>query len=62
MSKTPDVQVQRTIELVFARFATLGSCQKVMRSLRDDGILLPRQQRGGRTPANSSGANLLKQL
>jgi len=25
VSKTPDLQVQRTIELVFARFATLGS-------------------------------------
>ena len=47
VSKTPDMQVQRTIDLVFARFTTLGSCQKVLRSLRDDGILLPRQQRGG---------------
>jgi DNA invertase Pin-like site-specific DNA recombinase len=47
VSKTPDMQVQRTIELVFARFETLGSCQKVLRSLRDDGILLPRHQRGG---------------
>jgi hypothetical protein len=47
VSKTPDLQVQRTIELVFARFEILGSCQKVLRSLRDDGILLPRQQRGG---------------
>jgi DNA invertase Pin-like site-specific DNA recombinase len=47
VSKTPDVQVQRTLELVFARFEALGSCQKVLRSLRDDGILLPRQQRGG---------------
>jgi hypothetical protein len=25
VSKTPDVQVQRTIELVFARFEALGS-------------------------------------
>ena len=47
VSKTPDMQVQRTLELIFARFETLGSCQKVMRSLRDDGILLPRHQRGG---------------
>ena len=45
--KDPDLQVQRTIELIFARFATLGSCQKVMRSLRDDALLLPRRQRGG---------------
>ena len=45
--KDPDLQVQRTIDLVFARFAALGSCQRVMRTLRDDGILLPRWQRGG---------------
>lgn len=45
--KDPDLQVQRTIDLVLARFAALGSCQKVMRSLRDDGLLLPRRQRGG---------------
>jgi DNA invertase Pin-like site-specific DNA recombinase len=45
--KDPDLQIQRTLELVFARFAALGSAQKVMRSLRDDGILLPRRQRGG---------------
>ncbi len=47
VTKDPDLQVQRTIALVFARFATLGSGQKVMRSLRDDGLLLPRRQRGG---------------
>jgi len=45
--KDPDLQVQHTIDLVFARFATLGSCQKVLRSLRDDGLLLPRRQHGG---------------
>ncbi len=45
--KDPDLQVQRSIELVFARFTSLGSCQKVLRSLRDDGILLPRRQHGG---------------
>ncbi len=45
--KDPDLQVQHAIALVFARFDTLGSCQKVMRSLRDDGILLPRRQRAG---------------
>src|SRR4051794_8537463 len=45
--KDPDLQVQRTLALVFARFATLGSCQKVLRSLRDDDLLLPRHQRGG---------------
>jgi Recombinase len=45
--KDPDLQVQQTIDLVFTRFATLGSCQKVLRSLRDDGVLLPRRQHGG---------------
>jgi DNA invertase Pin-like site-specific DNA recombinase len=45
--KDPDLQVQHTIALVFARFTRLGSCQKVLRSLRDDGVLLPRRQHGG---------------
>lgn len=45
--KHPDQQVQHTITLVFERFAKLGSCQKVLRSLRDDGLRLPRQQMGG---------------
>ncbi|HEU5424648.1 MAG TPA: recombinase family protein [Nitrolancea sp.] len=45
--KDPDRQVQHAIELVFARFAALGSCQKVMRSFRDDGLLLPRHQTSG---------------
>lgn len=47
VSKTPHIPVQRTIELVFEQFAALGSCQKVMWSLRDEDILLPRLQRGG---------------
>src|SRR5664279_1214735 len=42
--KDPDLQVQRTIDLAFSRFTLLGSCQKVMRSLRDDGVLFPRRQ------------------
>src|SRR5215475_14350111 len=45
--KDPDLQVQHTIDLVFTRFVALGSCQKVLRSLRDDGVLLPRRQHGG---------------
>jgi DNA invertase Pin-like site-specific DNA recombinase len=45
--KDPDQQVQAMIALVFQRFATLGSCQKVLRSLRDDGLLLPRHQVAG---------------
>jgi DNA invertase Pin-like site-specific DNA recombinase len=47
VSKDPDQQVQHTLELVFDRFSRLGSCQKVLPSLRDDGILLPRHQTGG---------------
>jgi DNA invertase Pin-like site-specific DNA recombinase len=45
--KDPDGQVQRILGLVFERFAQLGSCQKVLRSLRDDGLLLPRWQTCG---------------
>ncbi|MBI3964701.1 MAG: recombinase family protein [Chloroflexi bacterium] len=45
--KDPDAQVQQLLDLVFERFARLGSCQKVLRSLRDDGLLLPRWQTGG---------------
>ncbi len=45
--KDPDQQVQHAIEIVFARFEELGSCQKVLRSLRDDGLLLPRHQTSG---------------
>jgi DNA invertase Pin-like site-specific DNA recombinase len=65
--KDPDVQVQHTLDLVFTRFATLGSCQKVLRSLRDDGILLPRRQHGGlhagqvlwRKPSHAAIAEIL---
>ena len=45
--KDPDQQVQHAIGLVFARFTALGSCQRVLRSLRDDGVLLPRRQSSG---------------
>jgi DNA invertase Pin-like site-specific DNA recombinase len=45
--KDPDLQVQRSIDLVFSLFAELGSCQKVLRRLRDDGLRLPRRQSGG---------------
>lgn len=45
--KDPDVHVRRTIELVFGRFEELGSAQKVMRSLKEDGVLLPRRQVAG---------------
>jgi DNA invertase Pin-like site-specific DNA recombinase len=43
----PDAQVRHALALVFARFAALGSGQKVLRSLRDDQVLLPRRQTGG---------------
>lgn len=46
----PDQQVQHALELIFARFAALGSCPKVLRSLRADGVLLPRRQTGGLFP------------
>jgi DNA invertase Pin-like site-specific DNA recombinase len=39
--KDPDLSVQHTLDLVFTRFARLGSCQKVLRSLRADGRWRP---------------------
>jgi DNA invertase Pin-like site-specific DNA recombinase len=65
--KDPDVQIQHTIDLIFARFVTLGSCQKVLRSLRDDGVLVPRRQYGGlhagqvlwRKPSHAAIAEIL---
>jgi DNA invertase Pin-like site-specific DNA recombinase len=45
--KDPDRQVQGAFALVFERFARLGACQRVLRSLRDDGLLLPRRQTCG---------------
>ncbi len=45
--KHPDQHIQHTIALVFERFAVLGSAQRVLRSLRDDGLLLPRYQTSG---------------
>lgn len=45
--KDPDQHIQHTIALVFDRFATLGTAQRVLRSLRSDGILLPRHQTSG---------------
>src|SRR5215217_6891774 len=45
--KDPDRQIRRTVALVFERFARLGTCQKVVRSLRDDRLLLPRRQVAG---------------
>src|SRR5262249_44954460 len=45
--KDPDGQMQHTLARIFARFATLGSGHKVLRSLRDAGVLVPRRQLAG---------------
>jgi len=45
--KDPDDQVRHIIELVFAKFEELGSAGKVMRYLRQHGILFPRRQNAG---------------
>lgn len=42
--KTPEQQVQDSIELVFTQFERLGSVGKVMRYLRDQQVQLPRQR------------------
>ncbi len=47
VAKDPDRQVQHAITLVLERFAHLGSCQQVLRSLRADHVQLPRRQTGG---------------
>ena len=41
VQKIPDIEVQKRIELVFETFARLGSCHKVMRFFKNNGILLP---------------------
>jgi len=45
--KDPDDQVRHVIELVFHKFAELGSVGKVIRFLRQNQILLPRHQCAG---------------
>lgn len=45
--KDPDDQVRHVIELTFAKFEELGSAGKVMRYLRQHGILVPRRQSAG---------------
>jgi len=42
-----DQQVQGMIQLILERFTVLGSCQKVLRSLCHDQLLLPRRQTHG---------------
>ena len=45
--ETLDDQVRQVIELIFAKFAELGSCQKVLRFCKQQGVLLPRHQTSG---------------
>lgn len=45
--KDPDQQIQHAIELIFTRFTLMRSCTKVLRSFRDEGLLMPRRQTGG---------------
>jgi DNA invertase Pin-like site-specific DNA recombinase len=46
VAQDPDEQVQHVLELVFAKFAELGSCHGVFRYLRREQILLPRRATG----------------
>jgi DNA invertase Pin-like site-specific DNA recombinase len=41
--KDPDDQVRHTLELVFSKFAEIGSCQKVIRYFHQQNMLLPRR-------------------
>jgi DNA invertase Pin-like site-specific DNA recombinase len=45
--KDPDDQVRHVIELIFAQFEELGSCQRVLRFCKHNGISLPRHQTSG---------------
>jgi DNA invertase Pin-like site-specific DNA recombinase len=47
VEKDPDVRIRGAIELVLAKFAELGSCGKVLRYLRQEGLQLPRRQMRG---------------
>jgi DNA invertase Pin-like site-specific DNA recombinase len=47
VQKDPDGQVRQAIELVFTKFAELGSCQKVLRYFKQHHLLLPRRQTSG---------------
>lgn len=41
--KDPDLQVQKTLELIFSQFQNLGSCNKLMKYFRKNNILIPRR-------------------
>ncbi|GAC1396443.1 MAG: recombinase family protein [Chloroflexota bacterium] len=45
--KDPNEHIQHSIALVFERFAVDGSAQRVLRSLKTEGVLLPRYQTSG---------------
>jgi DNA invertase Pin-like site-specific DNA recombinase len=45
--KHPDRHARKTLELVFERFRSLGTVPKVLKSLREDEVLLPRFRYGG---------------
>jgi DNA invertase Pin-like site-specific DNA recombinase len=45
--KDPDDQVRHVIELVFAKFAELGTARQVVRYFRREGLRLPRRQTRG---------------
>ena len=45
--KDPDLQVQRVIELIFAKFVEVGSCRQLLRFLKEENILLPRRHCAG---------------
>lgn len=45
--KDPDAQVRHVIDLVFAKFSELGTCQKVLHYCKQHQILIPRQRRSG---------------
>jgi DNA invertase Pin-like site-specific DNA recombinase len=47
VQKDPDAQVCQAIELVFAQFEALGSCQQVLRYCKQHGVRLPRRQSSG---------------
>jgi DNA invertase Pin-like site-specific DNA recombinase len=47
VAKDPDAQVCQIIDLVFAKFEELGSCQKVLWFFKHNAIALPRRQTSG---------------
>ncbi len=66
--KSPDCQVRQVIELIFDKFAELGSARQVMHYCRDQSILLPRYQTSGlykgellwKPPSESAIRSILK--